>query len=292
MSRTSKPHPSTIQPGGLRGWVLTRPLLAYFVTAYALTLLAAVVVYGPTLLGYDTPSGQMWRALAAFPIMVIGVGAAGITITAGQRGRRELWARMRPGQAAARRYAVVLLPPAAILTVLLTLRAAVSTALAPGLNPYGLAFGLLAGFSVELGWTGYAWPRLRPRFGGTLCAGAALGLLWGLWHLPVIDHLGVHPHGVYWAPFAAAFLAAIAALRVLIAWAYSHTGSLLAAQLLHASSTGFLVLFGPLTVTPGQEALWYAEYALALWAAVAAVTFLDRNPGLWAPVGLQPDPSR
>jgi uncharacterized protein len=292
VSRSSRPHPSTIPPGrgeaapgGLRGWVLGRRLLAYFAAAYALTLLAAVVVYGPTLLGHDTPSAQLWRALAAFPLMVIGVGAAGITlttITAGRRGRRQLWARMRPGQAAARWYAVVLLPPAAILTVLLGLRAAVSTGFAPGRNRYGLAFGLLAGFSEELGWTGYAWPRLRPRFRSTLGAGATLGVGWGLWHLPVIDHLGVHPHGVYWTPFAAAFIAAVAALRVLIAWAYSHTGSLLVAQLLHASSTGSLVLLSPLTVTPAQEALWYAGYALALWAAVAAITCLD--PSLWAPL--------
>jgi hypothetical protein len=91
----------------------------------------------------------------------------------------------------------------------------------------------------------------------------------------VIDHLGVHPHGGYWIPFAAAFIAAIVALRVLIAWSYGHTGSLLVAQLLHASSTGFLVLLSPLAVTPAQEALWYAGYAPALWAAVAAITYMD-----------------
>jgi hypothetical protein len=51
MARTSNPHPSTIPPGrgeaapgGLRSWVLARPLLAYFAAAYALTALAAVVV--------------------------------------------------------------------------------------------------------------------------------------------------------------------------------------------------------------------------------------------------------
>lgn len=41
---------------------------------------------------------------------------------------------------------------------------------------------------------------------------AALGLRWGRWHLPVIGHLGVHPHGVDWVPFAAAFIAAVAFL--------------------------------------------------------------------------------
>ncbi len=139
--------------------MLTRPLLAYFAAAYALALLPPWWLYGPTLLGHDTPSGQLWRALAAFPIMVIGVGAAGITlttITAGQRGRRELWARIAPGRDPDRPA-----DPA---------RRGVN-GLRPGLNRYGLAFRLLAGFCEELGWTGYARPRLRPRFRSTLLSG-------------------------------------------------------------------------------------------------------------------------
>jgi hypothetical protein len=143
--------------------VLARPLLAYF-AAYALTLLAAVVVYGPTLLGHDTPSAQLWRALAAFPLMVIGVRAAGVTlttITAGRRGRRQLWARMRPRQAAARWFAVVLLPPAAILTVLLLLRGAVSTAFAPGSTGTGWRLGY---------WPGSARSLAGPATPGCGCA--------------------------------------------------------------------------------------------------------------------------
>jgi hypothetical protein len=189
VSRTSKPHPSTIQPGGgeaapggLRGWVLARPLLAYFAAAYALTLLAAVVEYGPTLLSHDTPSAQLWRALAAFPLMVIGVGAAGITlttITAGRRGRRQLWARMRPGQAAARWYAVVCCPggdpdrPAAP-----TPRG--GTDVRPR-GATGTGWRWAAG-RVQRG----AWlDRLRlaaatPPVSSTLGAGATLGLGWGL----------------------------------------------------------------------------------------------------------------
>jgi len=37
----------------------------------------------------------------------------------------------------------------------------------------------------------------------------------------------------------------------------------LLAQLLHASSTGCLVLLSPLSVSPAQESLWYGCYALA-----------------------------
>ena len=61
------------------------------------------------------------------------------------------------------------------------------------------------------------------------------------------------------------------AMRVLICWIYSNTGSVLLAQLVHASSTGALATFSPVGVTAQQEVLWYALYAVALWAVVLAV---------------------
>jgi len=94
----------------------------------------------------------------------------------------------------------------------------------------------------------------------------------GAWHIPVIDYLGTStPHGAYWFPFFLAFTAAMTAMRVLIAWIYSNTNSVLVAQLLHASSTGSLVVFSPGRVTAAQESLWYAVYAAALWLVVAIV---------------------
>jgi hypothetical protein len=102
-----------------------------------------------------------------------------------------------------------------------------------------------------------------------------LGLLWGLWHFPVADSLGAaSPHGSYFPEFFAAFVAMLVALRVLIAWVYTNTGSLRMAQLLHACSTGFLVLLSPPAVSPGQEALWYVGYAGVLWLVATAVVVL------------------
>lgn len=260
---------------------LRHPIGTYFALVYLLSAVAAVIVYGPTLLGHDSAMAQLLRSGAiAFPFMVIGVAVIGITLTSiaeGKAGRRALRSRMRPGQAPARWYLMILIPPAAILIVLGILTATVSPAFAPGLNPYGLGFGLLAGFCEETGWTGYLWPRLRPAFRSTFAAGATLGVAWGLWHVPVIDHLGVHPHGGYWALFALAFITAMTALRVLITWTYTKTGSLLVAQLTHAASTGFLVLLSPLGVSPGQETLWYFGYAALLWLAVGIVTVADRG---------------
>jgi hypothetical protein len=109
-----------------------------------------------------------------------------------------------------------------------------------------------------------------------LRAALLLGLVWGLWHFPVADSLGAaSPHGHYFPEFFAAFVAMIAALRVLIAWVYTNTGSLRIAQSLHASSTGFLVVLGAPAVSPGQEALWYAGYAAILWLVAATVVALN-----------------
>jgi len=72
-------------------------------------------------------------------------------------------------------------------------------------------------------------------------------------------------------PFFLAFIALVAAMRVLIVWVYSNTNSVLLAQLMHASSTGFLIILSPSSVSPAQETLWYAIYAAVLWLVVALV---------------------
>src|SRR5262249_17983924 len=80
------------------------------------------------------------------------------------------------------------------------------------------------------------------------------------------------PHGAYWLPFFLAFVALVTAMRILIAWVYANTASVLLAQLMHASSTGSLVVLGSAHTSPAQEALWYAVYAAVLWVVVVLVT--------------------
>lgn len=126
---------------------------------------------------------------------------------------------------------------------------------------------------------GYAFPKMHSK-SNWLAASIVLGLLWALWHLPVIDYLGTAtPHEVYWLPFFLAFTLAMTAMRVLIAWIYTNTKSLLLAQLMHVSSTGSLVLLSPPDVNSGQEVMWYAVYGIVLWVAVAIVVRFGRRLG-------------
>ena len=71
------------------------------------------------------------------------------------------------------------------------------------------------------------------------------------------------------------------AMRVIISWLYSHTKSVLLAQLMHVFSTGSLVVFSPPAATAPQEAFWYAVYAAALWLLVAGLALSLRGfPGI------------
>jgi hypothetical protein len=69
----------------------------------------------------------------------------------------------------------------------------------------------------------------------------------------------------------------MAAVRVLIGWNYTNTTSVGLAQLMHASSTGALVVLSPQRVTAAQEAFWYAVYAGTLRIVVILVVALDKN---------------
>lgn len=269
------------------------PLVSYFLLAYAVSAFALVVIGLPSLApgGHRNP-----LSLVMFPVMVVVVGAAGLTLTAiadGREGVRDLGSRLTRWRVHLRWYAAaILIPPAAILLVLTSLRLLVSPSFTPNLYPLGITFGLIAGFFEEIGWTGYAYPRMRSRF-GPLGGAVILGLLWGIWHLPVVDSLGTaSPHGPYWPAFFVSFVTAMAGLRVLIAWIYTNTGSVLLAQVMHASSTGFLVVLGALRVSPSQEVLWYALYGGVLWVTVAAIVVARRVRAGAAAPAREPDMSR
>jgi uncharacterized protein len=259
---------------------LTRsyPVCVYFALTFLVSWTGAFLVAFPHLFQHSPISKS--AGLVMFPVMLLGpslVGLMLIWMTDGRAGLMDLLRRIGRVRVSAKWYAILLLPPVLITAVLFTLKIVVSSAFTPNTFFIGFSFGIAAGFLEEIGWTGYALPRMLVGR-SSWKVGLLLGVLWGCWHLPVINFLGAaFPHQNCLVPFMAAFIAAMTAIRIIIVWVYSNTQSLIFAQLIHAISTGSLVALGPSGVTPAQETIWYASYAAALWVAVAGAYLMQRK---------------
>jgi membrane protease YdiL (CAAX protease family) len=137
-----------------------------------------------------------------------------------------------------------------------------------GLPPLGVAPALLLwlatfGVGEEVGWRGFALPRLQARTSAWR-ATLLLSLAWGLWHAPAFayrpTYLAMGPAGL------PAFLVSITAASVVFTWLYNASGgSLLAVAVFHA-------LFDFFSVTPaGGEATPIVMTALVVgWAVTVA----------------------
>lgn len=247
-------------------------MAAYFFLAFTISWLGALAVASPPLLRHE-PLPTI-TGILMFPAMLLGPSLSGLVLTrivAGKAGLRDLFSKLVRASIGARWYVAVLLPPTLILILLFSLKTFRSPVYTPNFFLMGVLFGVPAGILEEIGWTGFAFPRMSSRR-NPLGASIFLGLLWGLWHLPVVNYLGTAtPHRTYWLSFFLAFAFAMTAIRVLICWLYTNTKSVFITQLMHISSTGSLVIFSPSAVSARQEVIWYALYGLALWIVVLIV---------------------
>jgi uncharacterized protein len=253
-------------------FLLSHSVAAYFLLTFTISWLGALAVAAPHLLHHE-PLPKI-TGILMFPAMLLGPSVSGMLLTgiiAGKAGLRDLFSRLLRARIPPRWCAPLLIRPVLVLTLLLTLKTFLSSVYAPNFFLMGVLFGVPAGLLEEIGWTGFAFPRMSSQL-NPLVASLSLGLLWGLWHLPVVNYLGTStPHRAYWFPFFLAFTFAMTAMRVLISWIYTNTKSVFIAQLMHISSTGSLVIFSPPAVSARQEVIWYALYGIALWIAVLIV---------------------
>ena len=160
----------------VKAFIKRHPVPIYYALTFALSWGGFLLVGGPGLL-----AGTKWETDPRFQFAVLamlaGPPVAGILLTvlvSGKAGLRELLSRVLRWRVGARWYAVALviapLLQAAVLLALSLLSpeflpAIVTTDDKVSLLLLGIAVGLGGGFVEELGWTGFAIPRLWRRYG-------------------------------------------------------------------------------------------------------------------------------
>ena len=277
---TSTERPTQNPPGGIAGLIRRHPLVAFFVLALGLSLIAwtpwilsnnglGVLDFSfPSILGTTQFTGMLFGAYLG-PL-----GAAFIvtSITGGRAGLRVWVGRLLRWRVAPRWYLVALFAvPAAVL--LLGTLASGGQVHAPSLLAVGLYVPALllqmltTGLAEEPGWRDFALPPLQERF-GPLGAAAILGPLWGLWHVPLFfTEWGSWP-AVTWLNVVE-FIAFSALFNIVIMWLFNRSGqSLPIVMLFHVSLNNTVSVFwAEMFPTVGGDQL---QHVLLAGAAVAA----------------------
>jgi membrane protease YdiL (CAAX protease family) len=228
-------------------------------------------------------------ALAA---LFAGPSIAGLVTTAlvdGRAGLRDLLARLLRWRVGAGWWAAALLTGPVLVAAVLFGLSLYSPDFTPGvlttddrigLLILGLGGGLIGGGLLEeLGWTGFAVPTLRQRY-GTLATGLIVGVLWGVWHLLIAfwasrGLAGEAPLGEFIAGFVAFYFVALPAYRVLLVWCYDRTTSLLLVMLMHAMLSAGTIILQP--IAAHGHFTWNLLLGLALWGVVAVIAAVKRG---------------
>ena len=272
------------------------PLASYFLLVFSFTWAYELTVYRTLL----PPGYNLFTALLDFGF-TLGPALAAflvIAVTQGRAGMRQVLRRCALWRVGIAWYLLAFLGvPALVLIVVLLLPGALSSFSLPAPSfwltvPLIYLLFLVAegALGEEPGWRGFALPHLQQRF-GPLVGTLLLGVLWGLWHLPMFfipgsDWYAISVVGTGVASHLIAFgvfCVGIIGMAIVITWVFNNTrGSLLLAMFMHASNNAatfvILTLF-PLSLDknpllfPGLMLAWVVVALLVIAATRGRLSY-------------------
>ena len=276
--------------------------ISYFIKRHSVLfyfLLTFVISWGSFFFvgGQGFLDGTSWQSdpkfMSAVSVLVLGPPISGVLLTIfvfQKAGLSDFLSRLLQWRVDKRWYAVALLvAPLAEMVILVSL-SQISPVFLPkilvttdmtGLLLSGILVGLVGGFAEELGWTGFAIPKLRQR-NSVFSTGLIVGVLWGVWHILQMWWVGrtsfetLSPV-IFLSLYFLFAIAQLTAYRILMVWVYDRTKSLLVAVLMHASYIfSTLFVFAPPT-TGGPFLIYSGIFTVVLWLIVTIVIVTNRS---------------
>ena len=265
-----------------------RSLLKFFLLTFILSWIFWIAAAALLRAATPQPSGFLAISALLYSLGVFAPSLVALALTAraeGRAGTLALLSRTVQWSVGARWYLFAVGYMAAIkLASALLLRIATGAWPAFGPEPvYIMAIAIPFSTPVqsgeEIGWRGYALPRLSARL-GLSSASIALGVIWACWHLPFFFISGTDKSGQSFP----VYLLSVTALSVAMAWLYWRTNqSLLLTMLMHAAVNNTKDIV-PSAVSDATNAFSLSSSFVA-WLSVAilwicAVYFLIRMRGV------------
>ncbi|HEU5099255.1 MAG TPA: type II CAAX endopeptidase family protein [Roseiflexaceae bacterium] len=274
------PHPAagTDRPA----WIARHPLVAYFGLAYVISWAFEIPLAAAKQGWIQFPVPFAIHYLASFGPMLAALITAGML--EGRSGLRALFSGLLKWRVGLGWWLFSAFSPV-VLFALSVLAMRTMGGAWPNLSLLGqvdylpylgivgavLLWLLTYGLGEEIGWRGFALPRLQKQH-SALTASLILSVFWAFWHTPAFLY-----RDVYMAMGLAAglpmLLISVAAAAIIFTWIYNSTGgSLLMVVLFHA-------MFDFLLVSPAANQTTSAilNAATMIWAVLVVIVFKPAN---------------
>lgn len=146
--------------------------------------------------------------------------------------------------------------------------------------------GMIGSLGEELGWRGFLVPRLYSLVGFTWTS-LITGLIWSVWHYPIIIVLFPLSRPAVPICYAlACFTVTVAAISFVHSWLRLRSGSVWPSALFHASGNACLTIFQVVTLENVRTSYLTAEYGLG-----PALAMLPLGYAFWRLWQKRPQPS-
>jgi membrane protease YdiL (CAAX protease family) len=258
-----------------------KSLRNFFIIAFLLPIAATVLVT----LKDGLQTGLVTTQISALAMVVVMSMVHAPTIAAlivvygdeGSQGIKNLFRQLKYWGFKSKWYLrALLIFPLSILASLL-LMSLYSQRFTPVFSLSILAIGtFFSALWEEVGWTGYAIPRMLKRF-RPLKTGVLLGVIHTFWHLAA-DYWG---SGVFYGKLYAIhfllWMVGLIVLRIIILWIYIRTKSVVIGWLTHFSYTGGLTLFVSLTFSAVETVLWNSAFVFVLLLVIVGLVSTNKD---------------
>jgi membrane protease YdiL (CAAX protease family) len=286
------------------GFVRRHPILCYYLMAFGFSWTVWIPFYlsqeGLQILPYHL--NILWIGSGTF----IGPALAAILVTlmtSGRAGLRELFSRVLKWRVGVHWYIISILGLVIVMLITSSLVTGQPISFTPLFtHPDRMGFALLVFFTVqllegplgeEIGWRGFALPRLEQTL-GPFRGSLLLGVLWVLWHAPLFFLVPAYSGSKDLQTsllFMVQFLITVMGINVFMTLIYNRTGSVLMTIFLHAQFNDRSLLFkGLLTqdqIKAGMSYFLLVFLGLALLILLVTLGRQGYQPGRW---GVLPQP--
>lgn len=270
-------------------WIKKNPVLSYFIFTFLISWGAILVLIAINGMPNTVAEAQAQLPLAIMTFL-LGPFISGLVMIGlihGTIGYRDLWSRMLKWRISLPWYAFSLLLAPVVFVSTHFVLSLFSPVYLPGFMTapdshtlifLGIMSGIIVGILEEVGWFGFAIPKMRQSY-SPLRVGLIVGIIWGAWHIMANDIWAIKTYSGEMPTVQYAILSGLSFLigqlppfRILMVWAYERTGSLFLMIVMHFSLTACSITFSPTTMTGWEVFIYSLTVAAVFW--VIAIAFI------------------